>query len=713
MNEAFQQDRLSTDPTGSGGLTFQGEEQKRHVNSAWQLLKTISEIAVASSAAGVAPTMTSSNQLQYVYMMIQNNFLETHKALHERINLMTDEEGSIAVNEFNHPSHGHSSLLVQDSKGLLIPHSPPVSFSQISSNMEDEPSSSTGLLINSSNPSAIGATSEDSVVNMDIRADTEGATAGLTTEPRSLDGGVTKVTSLLLPSLKRSGEPHLSSRDENEGLTDKDGNSSSPKIRQSRIKQIRNLDGSHRLVGLLNPSSPSKTDSSEAYYLTLERNMWHTLRAASTAAIALQLTVTDKGLYSLTIKAINTFTNTFLLPALRNVNMFFGPRNSSLWRTPMKFNSRRGVVPTSAGISSQLSALHSSSTLASQGEYTIDLSTDVDDNNETVQVSKVHDVYGMDKIVPRQVRKDAHSLPLNAVAFSDNEISTLASCLFPISQRTALLQLCIGGPRGIAGKVDKETVTWEKLQCLVDKMWIKDEVINFFARSVSLAIHTVGVWVTLSTFYWSLAGHGKPPDYSFANAKKLTNKENINITTLKTVIIPLFVTPNHWAVIVINLEQKSIHYFDSLNAPEDTINVALGDVYVPQTNVAGPLRQYGPALRNCARWVFDEFQSKDSAYAKDVREWKGIVHSRHDVPQQNNGYDCGVFCMHMVQTFAEGKGPCFQMGGVIDAPNIPLMRRLIALSIVYSSPIPDADAAAPASAPSFSDSSLPQTQVIT
>ena len=331
-----------------------------------------------------------------------------------------------------------------------------------------------------------------------------------------------------------------------------------------------------------------------------------------------------------------------------------------------------------------------------------------------MQFSKVHDVDGMDKIVPRQEREDANSLPLNAVAFSNDDVSTLASCLFPFTktQRTALLQLCKGGPHGIAGKVDKYSVSWEKLQCLVDKMWINDEVINFVARSVSLEIHTVGVWVTLSTFYWSLAEHGKPPNYSFANAKKLTNKENINITILKTVIIPLHVVPNHWVVIVINLEQESIHYFDSLHAPEDTITVALGDVYVPQTNANGPLCRYGPALRNCARWVVDEFQSKDSSYVKDVQDWKGIVHSRHEVPQQDNGYDCGVFCMHMVKTFAKSKGPCFQMGGVIDVPDILLMRRQIALSIIKTSPLPDADAAAPASAPSSSDSALLLTQLI-
>jgi hypothetical protein len=693
MNDSSQQKPVSTNPSGSRGLTFQEEEQKRPVNSAWRLLKTMSEIAVASSAVGVAPTMASTNQLQYVYMMIQNNFLETHKALHDRINLMTDDrvqEGSIAVNEFSLPSHGHSSPLVQDSKGFFSPYSPPVSFSKKSSSMEVETSSSSSSSSSSST----------------------GLLAGLTAEPRPSDGGVTKVTSLPLSSLKRLGEPHLSSRDENEGLTDEDGNSLPPKIRQLHIKQMRNQDGSHRLVGSLNPSSPAKTDSFDAYYLNLELNMYRTLQSASTAALTLQATVTENGLDSLTIKAINTFTNTFLQTALRNVNMFFGPRNSSLWRTPLKFNSRRGIMPTSVGISSKLSALQLSSTLASQGGCNIDLSTDVDGDNDTVQFSKVHDVDGMDKIVPRQERRNAHSLLLNAVALSNDDVSILASCLFPFTkkQRTALLQLCKGGPHGIAGKVDKYSVSWEKLQCLVDEMWINDEVINFVARSVSLEIHTVGVWVTLSTFYWSLAEHGKPPDYSFANANKLTNKENINITTLKTVIIPLHVVPNHWVVIVINLEQESIHYFDSLNAPQDTITVALGDVYVPQTNVNGPLRRYGPALRNCARWVVDEFSA--TSVIKDVREWKGIVHSQQEVPQQNNGYDCGVFCMHMVKTFAEGKGPCFQMGGIIDDPNIPLMRRQIALSIIKTSSLPDADAAAPASAPSSSDYALPQTQLI-
>jgi len=238
------------------------------------------------------------------------------------------------------------------------------------------------------------------------------------------------------------------------------------------------------------------------------------------------------------------------------------------------------------------------------------------------------------------------------------------------------------------------------------------------------------VWVTLANFYWYLAEHGIPHDYSFANAAKLTKKEGIDITLLKTVVIPLHVEPNHWAVIVINLEQKSIHYFDSLHAPNDTINVDLGNVYVPQTDVNGPLGKFGPALRNCARWVVDEFFVKSpSDVKKDVSFWKGIVHSKRNVPQQDNDVDCGVFCIHMLKTFAEGRGPCFDTGGGIDVPNIPLMRRQIALSIVNTSslavataaaltsplPVTAAIASAPASAPASDSPSLTntQTQIIT
>lgn len=62
---------------------------------------------------------------------------------------------------------------------------------------------------------------------------------------------------------------------------------------------------------------------------------------------------------------------------------------------------------------------------------------------------------------------------------------------------------------------------------------------------------------------------------------------------------------------------KEIHYYDSM---------------------AGLGHQYLTALR---QWVVDESLNKKKI-AIDVNDWKLISQEPH-VPQQHNGYDCGVF----------------------------------------------------------------------
>jgi len=345
-----------------------------------------------------------------------------------------------------------------------------------------------------------------------------------------------------------------------------------------------------------------------------------------------------------------------------------------------------------------------SATLATQeAEEIIDLLDDDDDdvsaaNASSALVSKPVDpqeqwrtaVARMDLIVSRRARENAIRMSLSPNArLSDADVSRLASCLFPFQDQEVLLRCCPGGPLGIAGIVGKDSVTWRSIQCLVDGEWLNDEVINFEAKRISLRVRPTGVWVTSSHFYSKLAESapsgtpkGTPPDYSFENVKRWTEKEGIDIRRLKAVIIPLHVLPVHWAVIVINLQRKSIHFFDSLFAPKLKIDVSLGDVFVSSTTVGGQLGQFGPALRNCARWVKDEFAARGVG-GVDVSAWRGIVHSKSEVPQQGNSLDCGVFSLYMTRVLAEQTGPCFDDEG-FDVPEVPLIRRQIALSIVNS-----------------------------
>lgn len=289
----------------------------------------------------------------------------------------------------------------------------------------------------------------------------------------------------------------------------------------------------------------------------------------------------------------------------------------------------------------------------------------------------------MDLIISRYARENAIRSNLTSkTMLSDDEISRLASCLFPFQDQEELLQCCPGGPLGIAGRVSKDSVTWRSIQCLVDGEWLNDEVINFEARRISLQVRASGIWVTSSHFYSKLAESapfgtpkGTSPGYSFENVKRWTEKEEINIRKLKCVILPLHVLPVHWAVLMINLQMKSIHYYDSLFAPRFKIDVPLGDVSLSTSS--GQLGIFGPALRNCARWVQDEFAAR-GVKDVDVSAWRGIVHSKDEVPQQENHVDCGVFCLSIVKALAEG----FEKNQIFEKVVVPLTRRKIALRIV-------------------------------
>jgi hypothetical protein len=289
----------------------------------------------------------------------------------------------------------------------------------------------------------------------------------------------------------------------------------------------------------------------------------------------------------------------------------------------------------------------------------------------------------MDLIISRYARENAIRSNLTSkTMLSDDEISRLASCLFPFQDQEELLQCCPGGPQGIAGKVSKDSVTWRSIQCLVDGEWLNDEVINFETRRISLKVRASGIWVTSSHFYSKLAESvpfgtpkGTLPGYSFENVKRWTEKEGINIRHLKAVIIPLHVLPVHWAVLMINLQTKSIHYYDSLFAPRFKIDVPLGDVLLMTS--CGQLGTFGTALRNCARWVQDEFAAR-GVKDVDVSTWRGVVHSKDEVPQQDNHVDCGVFCLSIVKELAEG----FDKNQIFEKVVVPLKRRKIALQIV-------------------------------
>lgn len=78
-------------------------------------------------------------------------------------------------------------------------------------------------------------------------------------------------------------------------------------------------------------------------------------------------------------------------------------------------------------------------------------------------------------------------------------------------------------------------------------------------------------------------------------------------------------------------------------------------------------------MQRLLRYVQDEYQNKHSKKL-DMKKWKAMSTER-SVPQQNNGYDCGVFACQFAVFSALGKPFVFSQ---TDMPDI---RKRMALEI--------------------------------
>ena len=109
------------------------------------------------------------------------------------------------------------------------------------------------------------------------------------------------------------------------------------------------------------------------------------------------------------------------------------------------------------------------------------------------------------------------------------------------------------------------------------------------------------------------------------------------LTDAQLILVPLHLTNAHWALGVIDMRNQKISYYDSM--------------------LSGNFYENGRKhLQRLRLWLADEWKEKglvDPTPA--IGQWPmDVVRS---VPQQQNGYDCGVFSTMFGRLLAEGKDP--------------------------------------------------------
>ena len=190
-------------------------------------------------------------------------------------------------------------------------------------------------------------------------------------------------------------------------------------------------------------------------------------------------------------------------------------------------------------------------------------------------------------------------------------------------EREAILRLLRMSPNSRDVVIDKFNIdiTVSKLICLKPNTWLNDEIVNFYmcmlqerdqklcaeSKNKRLPSHYFN-----SFFVSKLLENGQ---YDYAKVRRWSKK--FDVFTLDRVFMPINLNNTHWVMSVVYVQKKEVHYYDSMS---------------------GSGKRYLEAI---LRWLTDEAREKKQ-FTLDPLEWK-LIDREKGVPQQQNGYDCGVF----------------------------------------------------------------------
>ncbi|XP_045786861.1 ubiquitin-like-specific protease ESD4 [Trifolium pratense] len=179
-------------------------------------------------------------------------------------------------------------------------------------------------------------------------------------------------------------------------------------------------------------------------------------------------------------------------------------------------------------------------------------------------------------------------------------------------------------------------ISGEKFQCLRPSGWLNDEVINLYLELLKererrdpqkyLNCHF------FNTFFYKKLISGKN-GYDYKSVRRWTTQKKLGygLHECDKIFVPIH-QQIHWCLAVINKKEKKLQYLDSLKGID--------------TQVLGVL----------ARYFVDEVKDKTGEDI-DISCWeKEFV---EDLPEQKNGYDCGMYMVKYTDFYSRNLRLCF------------------------------------------------------
>mgnify|MGYP002878063133 CR=1 FL=1 len=188
---------------------------------------------------------------------------------------------------------------------------------------------------------------------------------------------------------------------------------------------------------------------------------------------------------------------------------------------------------------------------------------------------------------------------------------------------------------------DVKIKKWD-LHSTIGLNWLNDEVINFY-RELLLERENASpqnIYIHNTFFMTKLLQGG----YDHNNVKKWLKRKNVDLFSLRLLLIPMNLNGGHWTLATIDVPNGTITYYDSMGGSEDE------------------------ALENLKRYVADEHLAHKKKPLPEEYKIR-IVNTGRNVPQQNNCSDCGVFMCQFMNYLATNDAFNF---GQRDMPHLRL-----------------------------------------
>lgn len=189
-------------------------------------------------------------------------------------------------------------------------------------------------------------------------------------------------------------------------------------------------------------------------------------------------------------------------------------------------------------------------------------------------------------------------------------------------------------------------ITCKDLLTLSDRSWLNDNVIDFYLSLVTDQNDLVYCWTT--HFYTTLKKNG------YKGVARWAKRRKINVMEMNKIVVPINSMNTHWAVAVVDNIQLTISYYDSLSSSGNF-----------------------PAVQTLEQYMMLE------ADRLGVPPKSYTLQPNMKTPQQQNGYDCGVFTCTVAKHIAQETPLLFSQ------KDMQTIRRRMAYEIVQKQLLPE------------------------